>query len=201
MVAPSPATDILFNEAALSSLKRAQLMQLCKMHGVKANGKNVEMVQRLREYAEGVPPPVTDAPTPTPATDDMDIADEDEQETGLVGPAEEYMDTAIDVDFRDGGRDTDLPPSPETRKPGQRPSEVWEVIEEETMKEMKDLEENYKATTKGSSKSSKWSGSGTGSSTRSKMPGEFGLGSGKESSVGSGLTRGSMFGIDEFTTR
>ena len=42
-------TDILFNSPALHSLKRAQLVQLCKRHNIKASGKNTELVDRLKE--------------------------------------------------------------------------------------------------------------------------------------------------------
>ncbi|WVO15314.1 hypothetical protein L204_102970 [Cryptococcus depauperatus] len=43
--------DILRNSAALNALKRHQLVSLSKKYGLKANGKNVEMVERLQEYA------------------------------------------------------------------------------------------------------------------------------------------------------
>ncbi|PBK81405.1 hypothetical protein ARMGADRAFT_779848 [Armillaria gallica] len=39
--------DILHNSAALHSLKRDQLIRLCKIHGVKASGKNVDIAERL----------------------------------------------------------------------------------------------------------------------------------------------------------
>ncbi|KAG7442893.1 uncharacterized protein BT62DRAFT_362751 [Guyanagaster necrorhizus] len=39
--------DILRNPAALHSLKRDQLIRLCKIHGVKASGKNVDIAERL----------------------------------------------------------------------------------------------------------------------------------------------------------
>ncbi|EIN14566.1 hypothetical protein PUNSTDRAFT_140827 [Punctularia strigosozonata HHB-11173 SS5] len=43
-------TQILFNSPALHSLKRDQLLKLCKTHGVKASGKNVEIIERLRQH-------------------------------------------------------------------------------------------------------------------------------------------------------
>ncbi|KLO07827.1 hypothetical protein SCHPADRAFT_1001366 [Schizopora paradoxa] len=44
-------TEILFNSPALHSLKRAQLVQLCKRHNIKAAGKNTELVERLKQHA------------------------------------------------------------------------------------------------------------------------------------------------------
>ena len=52
-------TDILFNSPALNSLKRAQLVQLCKHHNLKTTGKNNELISRLREHANALP---TDSP-------------------------------------------------------------------------------------------------------------------------------------------
>jgi hypothetical protein len=52
-------TDILFNSPALNSLKRIQLVQLCKHHNIKSTGKNNELVSRLKEHARALP---SDAP-------------------------------------------------------------------------------------------------------------------------------------------
>ncbi|KAG8831370.1 hypothetical protein FRC17_003251 [Serendipita sp. 399] len=46
------SSGILFNEAALHSLKRAQLMTLCKRYNLKQTGKNEELINRLQKYAE-----------------------------------------------------------------------------------------------------------------------------------------------------
>lgn len=51
----STTTQILFNSPALHSLKREQLVKLCKIHSIKANGKNVELIQRLRQHAQTLP--------------------------------------------------------------------------------------------------------------------------------------------------
>ena len=51
----STTTQILFNSPALHSLKRDQLVKLCKIHSIKANGKNVELIQRLRQHAQSMP--------------------------------------------------------------------------------------------------------------------------------------------------
>jgi hypothetical protein len=42
--------SILLNSPALKSLKRAQLVGLCKRYGLRAAGKNVELIQRLQEH-------------------------------------------------------------------------------------------------------------------------------------------------------
>ena len=51
----SSTTDILFNSPALQSLKRDQLVKLCKIHSIKATGKNSELVEKLKKYAESLP--------------------------------------------------------------------------------------------------------------------------------------------------
>ncbi|KAI5891363.1 uncharacterized protein SCHCODRAFT_02600398 [Schizophyllum commune H4-8] len=48
-------TQILFNSPALHSLKREQLVKLCKVHSLKANGKNTELIDRLKQYAQTLP--------------------------------------------------------------------------------------------------------------------------------------------------
>ncbi|KAI3613266.1 hypothetical protein WG66_001420 [Moniliophthora roreri] len=48
-------TEILFNSPALHSLKRDQLVKLCKIHSIKASGKNVELIARLKQVAETLP--------------------------------------------------------------------------------------------------------------------------------------------------
>ena len=44
-------TQILYNSPALHSLKRDQLVKLCKTHSLKANGKNSELIERLKKHA------------------------------------------------------------------------------------------------------------------------------------------------------
>ncbi|KAJ7905163.1 hypothetical protein B0H13DRAFT_2023602 [Mycena leptocephala] len=48
----STITQILFNSPAL--LKRDQLVKLCELHSIEANGKNVELVERLKTHAKDV---------------------------------------------------------------------------------------------------------------------------------------------------
>ncbi|KAF8268335.1 hypothetical protein EI94DRAFT_1800569 [Lactarius quietus] len=52
----SETTQILFNSPALHSLKRDQLVKLCKIHSIKASGKNVELIQKLKDHASTLPP-------------------------------------------------------------------------------------------------------------------------------------------------
>ncbi|KAG7095610.1 hypothetical protein E1B28_006336 [Marasmius oreades] len=55
MSATTTTTEILFNSPALHSLKRDQLVKLCKIHSIKASGKNVELIARLKAVAETLP--------------------------------------------------------------------------------------------------------------------------------------------------
>ena len=52
----SETTQILFNSPALRSLKRDQLVKLCKIHSIKASGKSVDLIQRLKDHAVTLPP-------------------------------------------------------------------------------------------------------------------------------------------------
>lgn len=47
--------SILLNEHALNSLKRAQLVALCKRYELRATGKNTELVARLEEFGHREP--------------------------------------------------------------------------------------------------------------------------------------------------
>jgi hypothetical protein len=51
----SETTEILFNSPALRSLRRDQLQRLCKLHSIRANGKNTELVERLKLRALTLP--------------------------------------------------------------------------------------------------------------------------------------------------
>lgn len=51
----STTPQILFNSPALHSLKRDKLVKLCKIHAIKASGKNVDLIQRLKDHAETLP--------------------------------------------------------------------------------------------------------------------------------------------------
>ncbi|KIY49733.1 hypothetical protein FISHEDRAFT_57993 [Fistulina hepatica ATCC 64428] len=96
----STSADILFNVPALQSLRREQLVQLCKSHSLKANGKNVDMINRLIQYASTLP-------------------------LDAKPPQHENQSEATDVEMDDGAEAPDL-----TYTPLPRPSEVMERIEE-----------------------------------------------------------------------
>ncbi|KAJ1959826.1 hypothetical protein IWQ62_004460 [Dispira parvispora] len=49
-------------EPPLDALKRPELQKLCKTHGLKANGKNVELVERLRAHLENSLQPSSQPP-------------------------------------------------------------------------------------------------------------------------------------------
>ncbi|KAG9043080.1 hypothetical protein FS837_010050 [Tulasnella sp. UAMH 9824] len=110
------SNEILFNSAALHSLKRAQLVKICKRHGLKASGKNAELIQRLEEYAKNLSddsaiPGAFDVPTSdAPAGDD----DEDEED-----------------DEDDCASTTTKTPSRNLGTISTRPSEPWSVLEED----------------------------------------------------------------------
>ena len=59
MSASTTTTQILFNSPALRSLKREQLLKLCKIHNIKAAGKSIDLIERLKQHAATLPP---DAP-------------------------------------------------------------------------------------------------------------------------------------------
>lgn len=59
MSTSTTTTQILFNSPALHSLKREQLLKLCKIHNIKATGKSIDLIERLKQHATTLPP---DAP-------------------------------------------------------------------------------------------------------------------------------------------
>jgi hypothetical protein len=97
----STTTQILFNSPALHSLKRDQLVKLCKIHSIKASGKNIELVEKLKQHARTLP-----------SDDPLSVAVRGER------PGE---DGGYSVDERkeaDGDMENVMP----------RPSEQWEVV-------------------------------------------------------------------------
>lgn len=110
----SETTDILFSHPALYSLKRDQLVKLCKIHSIKANGKKVELIERLKEHAETLP---RDSPLSLAAR----------SEPGGINPP-----PAIDDDSQDEmSVDSSPAGSSQTSAWGfqvSRPSEQWEVV-------------------------------------------------------------------------
>lgn len=98
MSASTTTTQILFNSPALHSLKREQLLKLCKIHNIKAAGKTTDLIERLKQHAATLPP---DAPlnVAVRSEDDSDFMSVDES------PQHPYRCSAIS-----------------------RPSEAWEVV-------------------------------------------------------------------------
>ena len=118
-------TQILFNSPALHSLKRDQLVKLCKIHSIKANGKNSELIERLKQHAQALPPEALVAQEDED-NDAMDV-EENSNDQGLPGGFPSSLD-ASDANF--AMDDVVL-----TSRFGiPRPSEQWEVV-------MDDIEE------------------------------------------------------------
>ncbi|KAG6380290.1 hypothetical protein JVT61DRAFT_8398 [Boletus reticuloceps] len=109
----STTTQILFNSPALHSLKRDQLVKLCKIHGLKASGKNTALIARLRLRARTLPlddplsiPTPSDNPDAKPCADSEEEASDDSREATPINntpsrPSEQWevvMDTIAEVD-------------------------------------------------------------------------------------------------------
>ena len=79
MSASTTTTQILFNSPALHSLKREQLLKLCKIHNIKATGKSLDLIERLKQHAATLPP---DAPlnVAVRSEDDSDSMSVDESQ-------------------------------------------------------------------------------------------------------------------------
>jgi hypothetical protein len=126
----STTTQILFNSPALHSLKRNQLVKLCKIHSIKASGKNVHLIERLKQHAETLP---KDAPlsVATRSEDNTDDAIQEIQEL-INGDHNEKGEPSAD------GKQSHMP----------RPSEQWEIV----MESIQELEESSSQTTLSSSR-------------------------------------------------
>jgi hypothetical protein len=111
MASSSQTTEILFNSPALHSLKRDQLVKLCKIHSIKASGKNVELIEKLKKVAENLP---KGAPLSIAARSDVQHTDNvemDEKENAysdkmnIPRPSEQWqvMESIAECDSEDGG--------------------------------------------------------------------------------------------------
>ncbi|KAL4251069.1 hypothetical protein ABKN59_006230 [Abortiporus biennis] len=93
-------TEILHNSPALHSLKRDQLVKLCKLHQLKANGKNVELIERLKEHAKQLPPHLDDGDKEN--QDDQDEEMSDDQDTvfkpDMARPSEQWEVVMEDIE-------------------------------------------------------------------------------------------------------
>jgi hypothetical protein len=116
----STTTDILFNSPALHSLKRDQLVKLCKIHQIKASGKNVDLVNRLKDFASTLS---KDSPL------------------SIATRSEDTSDDAMDVDGTNPMEANDTMSIPSTMH---RPSEQWEIMESIT-----EVEENSQGSLSG----------------------------------------------------
>ncbi|KAF8603907.1 hypothetical protein BDV93DRAFT_606585, partial [Ceratobasidium sp. AG-I] len=93
------SSEILFNSHALSSLKRAQLIKLCKRYGIKSTGKNTELVAKLEAYGQTLPPASTficpseadllSSPSKGPYTNDSD-SDDEQPHQGAGRPSDQW---------------------------------------------------------------------------------------------------------------
>ncbi|KAG8999437.1 hypothetical protein FRB94_006178 [Tulasnella sp. JGI-2019a] len=84
------STEILFNSPALYSLKRTQLVKICKRHGLKATGTNEALIAKLQQFALNLPSkesgafiPASDATTEEEDEGNCDV-DEDSTATQAV---------------------------------------------------------------------------------------------------------------------
>ncbi|KAJ7326261.1 hypothetical protein DFH08DRAFT_1027116, partial [Mycena albidolilacea] len=123
----STTTQILFNSPALHSLKRDQLVKLCKIHSIKANGKNVELVERLKSHAKSLP---RDNP--------LSVAMRSEQEGAPEAPQ--------NGEEEEGGVAQAFNP---------RPSSQWEVVMDSITEEQEDSSSSQGSATISSLKSNK----------------------------------------------
>ncbi|KAF9485662.1 hypothetical protein BDN70DRAFT_988593 [Pholiota conissans] len=153
----STTTQILFNSPALHSLKRDQLVKLCKIHSIKASGKNVELIQKLKKHAETLP---KDSP--------LSIAARSESDGAIPIQAQ-----ALNSDERQE-EDADEEMEDETSHHGYMPrqSEQWEMV-------MDSIQEEEEGSSQGTFSSQRTFINGS--------TGEFGTGSTKASSVGSSI--------------
>ncbi|KAH9059583.1 hypothetical protein EDB87DRAFT_1810012 [Lactarius vividus] len=88
----SETTQILFNSPALHSLKRDQLVKLCKIHSIKASGKNVDLIQRLKDHALTLPPD-----DPLSAAIHTDGQDEESSTLDLKRPSDQWEVVMEDI--------------------------------------------------------------------------------------------------------
>ncbi|KDQ32758.1 hypothetical protein PLEOSDRAFT_48706 [Pleurotus ostreatus PC15] len=156
-------TQILFNSPALHSLKRDQLVKLCKIHSIKASGKNTDLVEKLKQHALSL--------------------QQAEQEANVTGEANVDMDdieVAVQarLDLSQEAEHTDNSNAPDRRQMP-RPSEQWEVVMDSIDEEEEDSSQNTV-----SSKGTLRTIGGSGNTT---LAGEFGTGGSKTSLMSSSL--------------
>ncbi|TCD63195.1 hypothetical protein EIP91_005862 [Steccherinum ochraceum] len=103
----STTTQILFNSPALHSLKRDQLVKLCKIHGIKANGKNVDLIERLKQHAQDIPAnsnaATTSALNDSEDTDQDQDVEDDTPSRPLPRPSEQWEMVMEDIEEEEEG--------------------------------------------------------------------------------------------------
>jgi len=125
----STTTQILFNSPALHSLKRDQLLKLCKIHAIKASGKNIDLIDRLKKHAATLP---RDAP--------LSVAIRSEQNDENTSSRDNGEDEDDVLPEGQGGpalSDNDV-----AAVQMHRPSEQWDVMES-----IQEVEENSSQST------------------------------------------------------
>ncbi|TFY51980.1 hypothetical protein EVJ58_g10271 [Rhodofomes roseus] len=90
-------TQILYNSPALHSLKRDQLVKLCKIHSLKANGKNTELVERLKKHALELSQETFLGTTNTHQRDDQKENIHDGFEVQMPRPSEQWEIVMEDI--------------------------------------------------------------------------------------------------------
>ncbi|KAI0719785.1 hypothetical protein C8T65DRAFT_736345 [Cerioporus squamosus] len=196
MATATTTTQILFNSPALHSLKRDQLVKLCKIHSIKANGKNTELIERLKQRALELPPEAALADEEEDPDVNMDM---DTDTDGLPGGMPGNLDFAGDGAGNDAGMQaSDATTNAESedldsemqdvvltsRFSIPRPSEQWEVV----MEDIAELDE-----TMGTASSK--------DSLRTAMGGEFGTHSSKASVTSSIRALATSLGIKRVTSK
>ncbi|KAF8186403.1 hypothetical protein BJ912DRAFT_1022798 [Pholiota molesta] len=153
----STTTQILFNSPALHSLKRDQLVKLCKIHSIKASGKNVDLIQKLRQHAQTLP---KDSP--------LSIAARSESDGPIPVQAQMTKEQHEETEEEEEAMNDE--PSHHGQYP--RQSEQWEMV-------MDSIQEEEEGSSQGTLTSQRTINNGG--------TGEFGTGSSKASSVGSSI--------------
>ncbi|KAF4603121.1 hypothetical protein EYR38_003526 [Pleurotus pulmonarius] len=156
-------TQILFNSPALHSLKRDQLVKLCKIHSIKASGKNTDLVEKLKQHALSLQQAEQEADVTREVNNDMDGVE---------------VATGTQLYLPQDGEDTDGSNAPDRRQMP-RPSEQWEVVMDSI-----DEEEEGSSQNTVSSKGTLRTIGGSGNTT---LAGEFGTGGSKTSLMSSSL--------------
>ncbi|EIW67024.1 hypothetical protein TREMEDRAFT_57638, partial [Tremella mesenterica DSM 1558] len=105
--------EILFNSPALHALQRRQLVSLSKRYGLKAGGKNIDMIQRLKDLAATLGPDgLTYIP---PSTSNSTLSDGHRSHTASPTPGEWVENLPSEM-------------NKQTRE--KRTSDQWEVLSE-----------------------------------------------------------------------